>query len=101
MSISKSEAMVLSWKRVDCPLQGKGELLPLMEEFKYLRFSFTSEGKMEIDRRIGAATASDADAEADCCGEEIAEPEGKAFNFNLFYNPHAKSHLWSRALGSD
>ncbi|KAK3574685.1 hypothetical protein QTP86_012819 [Hemibagrus guttatus] len=36
-----------------------GEVLPQVEEFKYLRVLFTSEGRMdrEIDRRIGAASA--------------------------------------------
>ena len=50
--------MVLSRKRVDCPLWVGGELLQL-EEFKYLGVLFTSEGRMEreIDRRIGAVSA--------------------------------------------
>ena len=54
ISTSKSEAMVLSWKRVDCPLQVGEESLPQMEEFKYLRVLFMSEGKMEweVDRWI-------------------------------------------------
>ncbi|KAI3375956.1 hypothetical protein L3Q82_016374 [Scortum barcoo] len=59
ISTSKSEAMVLDWKRVACPLRVGGEVLPQVEEFKYLGVLFTSEGKMEreIDRRIGAASA--------------------------------------------
>ncbi|KAI3369442.1 hypothetical protein L3Q82_007488 [Scortum barcoo] len=62
ISTSKSEAMVLDRdrKRVACPLQvGGGEVLPQVEEFKYLGVLFTSEGKIEreIDRRIGAASA--------------------------------------------
>lgn len=59
ISTSKSEAMVLSRKRVACPLQVGGEILPQVEEFKYLGVLFTSEGRMEreIDRRIGAASA--------------------------------------------
>ncbi|KAI3366771.1 hypothetical protein L3Q82_009436, partial [Scortum barcoo] len=42
-----------------CPLRVGGEVLPQMEEFKYLGVLFTSEGKMEceIDRQIGAASA--------------------------------------------
>ncbi|KAI3375410.1 hypothetical protein L3Q82_021893 [Scortum barcoo] len=46
-------------KRVACPLQVGGEVLPQVEEFKYLGVLFTSEGKIEreIDRRIGAASA--------------------------------------------
>ncbi|KAI3374665.1 hypothetical protein L3Q82_021237 [Scortum barcoo] len=53
------EAMVLDRKRVVCPLRVGGEVLPQVEEFKYLGVLFTSEGKMEreIDRRIGAASA--------------------------------------------
>ena len=59
MSASKSEAMVISQKKVDCPLQVGGELLPKVEEFKYLRVLFMSEGKMEreIKRRIREASA--------------------------------------------
>uniref|UniRef100_A0A6Q2ZQA7 54 kDa nucleoporin n=1 Tax=Esox lucius TaxID=8010 RepID=A0A6Q2ZQA7_ESOLU len=41
ISTSKSEAMVLSWKRVACPLQVGGECLPQVEEFKYLGVLFT------------------------------------------------------------
>ncbi|KAI3360572.1 hypothetical protein L3Q82_002440 [Scortum barcoo] len=59
ISTSKSEAMVLDRKRVACPLRVGGEVLPQVEEFKYLGVLFTSEGKMEreIDRWIGAASA--------------------------------------------
>uniref|UniRef100_A0A8C9VLN8 Reverse transcriptase domain-containing protein n=1 Tax=Scleropages formosus TaxID=113540 RepID=A0A8C9VLN8_SCLFO len=60
ISTSKSEAMVLSRKKVDCPLRVRGELLPQVEEFKYLGVLFTSEGKTErqVHRRIGAASAA-------------------------------------------
>ena len=59
ISTSKSEAMVLDRKKVACPLRVGGELLPQVEEFKYLGVLFTSEGRMEreIDRWIGAAAA--------------------------------------------
>ncbi|KAK3530011.1 hypothetical protein QTP86_009391 [Hemibagrus guttatus] len=59
VSTSKSEAMVLNRKKVACTLQVGGEVLPQVEEFKYLGVLFTSEGRMdrEIDRRIGAAAA--------------------------------------------
>ncbi|CAN9506880.1 unnamed protein product [Ophioblennius macclurei] len=58
ISTSKSEAMVLSRKRVDCLLHVGEEVLPQVEEFKYLGILFTSEGRMEqeVDRRIGAAS---------------------------------------------
>ncbi|KAI3354761.1 hypothetical protein L3Q82_004590 [Scortum barcoo] len=46
ISTSKSEAMVLDRKRVACPLRVGGEVLPQVEEFKYLGVLFTSEGKM-------------------------------------------------------
>ncbi|KAI3358436.1 hypothetical protein L3Q82_014868 [Scortum barcoo] len=36
ISTSKSEAMVLDRKRVACPLRVGGEVLPQVEEFKYL-----------------------------------------------------------------
>ncbi|KAK3547052.1 hypothetical protein QTP86_009569 [Hemibagrus guttatus] len=51
--------MVLDRKKVACTLQGGGEVLPQVEEFKYIGVLFTSEGRMDrkIDRRIGAAAA--------------------------------------------
>ncbi|KAK3574904.1 hypothetical protein QTP86_018369, partial [Hemibagrus guttatus] len=51
--------MVLDQKKVACTLQVGREVLPQVEEFKYLGVLFTSEGRMdrEIDRRIGAAAA--------------------------------------------
>ena len=56
ISTSKSEAMVLSRKPVDCLLRVGNESLPQVKEFKYLRVLFTSEGMLgrEIDRRVGA-----------------------------------------------
>ena len=59
ISTSKSESMVLNRKRVECTLRDGDEILPQVEEFKYLGVLFTSEGRMEweIDRRIGAASA--------------------------------------------
>ncbi|KAK3512527.1 hypothetical protein QTP70_015639 [Hemibagrus guttatus] len=59
VSTSKSEAMVLNRKKVACTLQVGGEVLPQVEEFKYLGVLFKSEGRMdlEIDRWIGAAAA--------------------------------------------
>uniref|UniRef100_A0A8C6P1M8 Reverse transcriptase domain-containing protein n=1 Tax=Nothobranchius furzeri TaxID=105023 RepID=A0A8C6P1M8_NOTFU len=59
ISSSKSETMVLIRKRVECLLRVRDEVLPQVEEFKYLGVLFTSEGKLEreIDRRIGAASA--------------------------------------------
>ncbi|KAK3509336.1 hypothetical protein QTP70_029059 [Hemibagrus guttatus] len=91
VSTFKSEAMVLDRKKVACTLQVGGELLPQVEEFKYLGVLFTSEGRMdhEIDRRIGAVAAVYVPV---CCGEEGAEPEGKALDLPV--NLRSYSHLW-------
>ncbi|TWW62329.1 R2 Retrovirus-related Pol polyprotein from type I retrotransposable element [Takifugu flavidus] len=61
ISTSKSESMVLTWKRVECLLRVGEEVLPQVEEFKYLGILFTSEGRMEreIDRRIGCGRLTD------------------------------------------
>ncbi|KAI3368141.1 hypothetical protein L3Q82_007873 [Scortum barcoo] len=80
ISTSKSEAMVLDRKRVACPLQVGGEVLPQVEEFKYLGVLFTSEGKMEreIDRQIGAASAVMRSVYRTVNGEEGAESKEPA-----------------------
>ena len=86
ISSSKSEAMILSRKGVNCPLQVKGKSPPQAEEFKCLRVLFTSEGKMaqETDRWIGAVlTVMQMLKSAGRYGEERAEPEGKFF-FSLW-----------------
>lgn len=49
MGTSQSEAMVLSWKRVECSLQSRDKLLPPMENFKNLKVSFISEGRLGQD----------------------------------------------------
>ena len=56
---SKSEIMVLSQKRVECFLWVGSKILPQVEEFKYLRVLFTSNGRMqqEINRQISAVSA--------------------------------------------
>lgn len=56
ISTSKSEAMVLSRKPVDCLLQVGNEPLPQVKEFKYLGVLFASEGTME--REIGLRIAA-------------------------------------------
>lgn len=43
ISTSGSETMVLSWHRVDCPLQVRDEILPYVEEFKCLGVLFRGE----------------------------------------------------------
>jgi len=59
ISTSKSENMVLSRKRLECPLWVGNEILPQVEEFKYLGVLFKRERRMEreIDKRIVAASA--------------------------------------------
>ncbi len=59
VSTSKSEAMVLCRKTVDCSLWVRSELKPQAKEFKYLGVLLPSEGKMEheMDRQIGAVAA--------------------------------------------
>jgi len=51
--------MVFSREKGECPHQVWNEFLPQVEEFKYLRVLFISEGRMEheINGRIGAASA--------------------------------------------
>ncbi|KAK3569250.1 hypothetical protein QTP86_026600 [Hemibagrus guttatus] len=55
VSTSKSEAMVLDRKKVACTLQVGGELLPQVEEFKYLGVLFMSEGRMDREIDPGGA----------------------------------------------
>ena len=57
VSSSKSKAMVLNWKKVECSLRVRDN--PQTEEFKYLGILFTSDGRLEreMDRRIGASSA--------------------------------------------
>ncbi|XP_061769811.1 uncharacterized protein LOC133560842 [Nerophis ophidion] len=52
ISTSKSESMVLAWKRFECHLR-------VGKEVKYFGVLFTSEGRVdrEIDRRIGAPSS--------------------------------------------
>uniref|UniRef100_A0A8C6L319 Reverse transcriptase domain-containing protein n=1 Tax=Nothobranchius furzeri TaxID=105023 RepID=A0A8C6L319_NOTFU len=59
ISTSKSETMVRDRERVACQLLVGREVLPQVEEFKYLGVLFTSEGRTdrEIDRRIGSVSA--------------------------------------------
>ena len=45
---SKSYSMVLNRKRVECTVRVRDEILPQVEQFKYLRVLFTSEGRMSV-----------------------------------------------------
>ncbi|TWW60228.1 hypothetical protein D4764_05G0003180 [Takifugu flavidus] len=62
ISTSKSEAMVLNRKKVECPLWVKEEMMPQVEEFKYLGVLFTSEGrvvKRELSRKVNKTLSWD------------------------------------------
>lgn len=96
ISASKSGAMVLSRKRVECSLWVREQFLPQLEEFEYLRVLFTCEGKgeWEIDRRC----CSNADTLLICRVEERAECKS-ALDLPVDLHPHP--HLWSQTLVSD
>ncbi|TWW62669.1 hypothetical protein D4764_04G0013160 [Takifugu flavidus] len=93
ISTSKSEGMVLNRKKVECLLRVKEEILPQVEEFKYLGVLFTSEGRMEqeIDRCIGAAYAVMVRS-----GEERAELKGEALDLPVDLRSYP--HLWVAGL---
>jgi len=48
ISTSKSETMVLGQKRVECPLRVGNEILPQVEEFKYLGGLFQLTVRLQI-----------------------------------------------------
>ncbi|KAI3372054.1 hypothetical protein L3Q82_006917 [Scortum barcoo] len=83
--------MVLDRKRVACPLQVGGEVLPQVEEFKYLGVLFTSEGKIEreIDKADWCSVRSYAVGVPDRRGEEGAESKGEALDLPV----NLRSHL--------
>ncbi|KAI3357129.1 hypothetical protein L3Q82_015603 [Scortum barcoo] len=95
ISTSKSEAMILDRKRVACPLRVGGEVLPQVEEFKYLGVLFMSEGKMEreIDRRIGAASAVMRSVYRTVVVKKELSQKAKLSIYRSIYAP--TSHLWS------
>ena len=94
ISTSKSKAMVLRQKRIDCPLWVGGESLPQLEEFRYLGVLFMSKGKLEreIDRQIGSVSAVMETRTQSMVGEERAEPESKPFHLQV--NLHPNFYLW-------
>ncbi|KAI3361250.1 hypothetical protein L3Q82_012922, partial [Scortum barcoo] len=74
--------MVLDRKRVACPLRVGGEVLPQVEEFKYLGVLFTSEGERWSVRLTGGLVQSvlavmRAVGVPDRRGEEGAESKGE------------------------
>ncbi|TWW53503.1 hypothetical protein D4764_0211300 [Takifugu flavidus] len=81
--------MVLTQKKVEClPWVGK-EVLPQVEEFKYLGILFTSEGSMEreIDRRIGAASAVMRALNRSAMGKKELSRKAKHSIYWLIYVP--------------
>ncbi|KAI3361707.1 hypothetical protein L3Q82_002065 [Scortum barcoo] len=89
--------MVLDRKRVVCPLRVSGEVLPQVEEFKYLGVLFTSEGKMEreIDRRIGAASAVMRSVYRTVVVKKELSRKSKGEALDLPVNLRSHPHLWS------
>ncbi|KAI3352078.1 hypothetical protein L3Q82_020894 [Scortum barcoo] len=81
--------------RVACPLRVSGEVLPQVEEFKYLGVLFTSEGKMEreIDRRIGAASAVMRSVYRTVVVKKELSRKAKLSIYRSIYASHP--HLWS------
>ena len=81
ISISKSEAMALSRKPMDCAVQVGNEALLQVKEFKYLGVLFTNERKgkteKEISQRIGAAGVVLQSLYRNRSDEKRAEPEDK------------------------
>lgn len=55
---SNSEALILDWKRVHCPLLVRDEVLPLVEEFKCLGVLLKNEGKRERETKTWISAAS-------------------------------------------
>ncbi|PWA23612.1 hypothetical protein CCH79_00006040 [Gambusia affinis] len=92
ISASKSEAMVLSRKRVECLLRVVG-VLPQVEEFKYLGILFTNEGRREreTDRRIGAASA----VKRALYHSVVVKTDSKSEALDLLVNLRSHPHLWS------
>ncbi|KAI3377643.1 hypothetical protein L3Q82_008803 [Scortum barcoo] len=101
ISTSKSKAMVL-WTRKGWHALSRwgGEVLPQVEEFKYLGVLFTKvreRSKREIDRRIGAASSSYAVGVPVRRGEEGAESKGEALDLPVNLRSHSLTYgheLW-------
>ncbi|KAM9712507.1 uncharacterized protein ACNS7B_023039 [Menidia menidia] len=89
ISASKSETMVSHRKRVECLLRVGADVLPQVEEFKYLGVLFANGGReREIDRRIGAASA-------------VMRALYRSVVMKRSVDLRSHPRLWSRALGSD
>ncbi|KAK0132165.1 Retrovirus-related Pol polyprotein from type-1 retrotransposable element R2 [Merluccius polli] len=95
VSTSRSEAMVICRKTVNCSLRVGSKLLPQVKEFKYLGILFSSEGKMEreMDRRIGVASAVMWALYRTVVVKKELSRNGEALNLPVYLHPNP--HLWS------
>lgn len=78
-----------------------GESLAQVEEFKYLRVLFTSEGKLEceIDRWISSAVSTVMQSNQFVVVKKELGLSAPALDLPV--DLHSYPHLWSRALGKD
>ena len=99
VSTSKSEAMVLCRKTVECSLWVGSELMPQAKEFKYLEVLFTSEGKMEreMDRWIGAVSAVIQVLYRSVVKKELS----RKAKLSIYQSIYIPTLIYGRAVGSD
>lgn len=89
---SKSETMVLSWKRVGCSLRLWGETLPMWKEFKYLRILIMSDGTWDCQMDHVSCSSVTVGILV-----HVVKSELSLQTINQCPCPH----LWSQAGGSD
>ena len=89
ISTSKTEAMVVSRAPSQCTLHVSGVPLKQVEKFKYLGFTFTSDGKSgtEIDNRIGKASAVMRELYRTIVAKKELSKEAKLSVFKSIYVP--------------
>jgi len=92
---SMSEAMIFSWKQMDCSLQIGGEYLSQVTEFKYIS---GSKIKSETDRQIGAASSVMWTLFQSVVVNRDLASGGEADDLSLYL--HSNPHLWSWAVSS-
>lgn len=94
-SIKSSMFSVAVWLRQGCPLSPNPS--PSQRRFKYHRVLFSCDGKMagDMDRQCGE-TSTVLQVLCCCCGEEGAEPQGRALNLHTEHLcPDPSGHqLW-------
>ena len=89
ISTSKTEAMAVSRAPSQCTLHVSGVPLKQVEKFKYLGFTFTSDGKSgtEIDNRIGKASAVMRELYRTIVAKKELSKEAKLSVFKSIYVP--------------